>query len=120
MNNIGRKIKVMAGIIFGLMLFASVGSGLGFIFNEESVVGISVIVGGLLSSFFVYIVNYGFGEIIDTLKEIESNTRPNKMKSQTEFDDSYVSRVENLKPSKFSTEDEYYKAVYDAVKKSKE
>ena len=84
-ENIGRKIKVVALVIFGLGVAGSAVFGvyyvnmgrnlLGWETTKSIIIFWSIIVAGFLTSWFISMLLYGFGELIDTNQHIASNTK---------------------------------------------
>ena len=82
-ENIGKKIKILAKILFGVLCAIGVIGGIVIASIDDYYTLIGVIVMVLLpltawiSSWFLY----GFGEIIDKLTDIEDNTRKSLINS---------------------------------------
>ena len=77
-DNIGKKIKGLAVALFTIEAIGAFIAGIVFITDsddENAVVGLLVMVGGILISWISSWFLYGFGEIIDKLQDIERNTR---------------------------------------------
>ena len=77
-ENIGKKIKGLARVLFFLEAIGSFIVGIVLLANgDEStvIVGLLVMIGGILFSWVSVCLLYGFGEIIDKLQDIERNTR---------------------------------------------
>lgn len=77
-DNIGRKIKLAAKVLFGILVLASIICGLTMInkneFNDElKALGILIIFGGSALSLFLSWLTFGYGEIIEKISNIEKS-----------------------------------------------
>ena len=85
-DNIGRKIKDLAEIIFVIEALLFFGIGLYFIIALELVgVGVILMLLGPLISWVSSWLLYGFGEIIDLLTDIKYNTQNLNTKTNVEL-----------------------------------
>ena len=76
-KNIGKKIKILATVIFIMGAIVSLVEGI-YLISHDMVLGgfIAILFGPVLSWASSFLV-YGFGEIIDTLHKIEGKTQTN-------------------------------------------
>lgn len=80
-NNVGMKVKGVA-VAFGVIGFlSSVLIGLSLIsngnrYNNNTILGISVIFGGSLSSWISSLILYGFGQLIDDTAALRDHFTP--------------------------------------------
>ena len=117
-ENIGKKIKLLAKLLFGILSAIGVIGGIVIISIDEDIAFIGAILIFLLplvawiSSWFLY----GFGEIIDKLTDIENNTRNvsanSKRKSQAEINnEEKIKKLENLLVQGLITKEEYDESI---------
>ena len=112
-NNIGGKIKGLAkGIFIGLAILGFL-TAFVLISIDEKMAGVALLcipaylLFGWISSWFLY----GYGEIIEKLTAIESNTRPGKTKPATAAPSERAQKLEKLYAQGLITEEEYKKAM---------
>ena len=76
-SNIGKKIKVLAIVIFGIEAFAAFLSAIALMSVDEEMIpgGIIILLVGPLLAWISSWLLYGFGELIDKTCDIERNTR---------------------------------------------
>ena len=74
-EDIGKKIKGIAIAAFVIGIIGSVVAGLDAIVDQQFLGGILIMVFGFLCSWLSVVLLYGFGELIETAKKIEKNTR---------------------------------------------
>lgn len=74
-NNIGKKIKGLAKIVFWLEAIGVVFIGLAMFVEMKTVEPVGFVVAGVIGAWILSWLLYGFGEIIDKLSDIEKNTR---------------------------------------------
>ncbi len=110
-NDIGKKIKDLAVIMFVLSTFAAVVLGIMALTDSEAWYGIMIIIFGPLIAFVESCLIYGFGELIDKICDIEVNTRGKSKKSSTQakIDADRISQLEALRSQGLITEEEYQK-----------
>ena len=77
-DDIGNKIKILAKVFFVLGAISSLIGAVALFFNYTHILlCLAVAIAGSLLSWISTWLLYGFGEIIDTLSNIEENTRNN-------------------------------------------
>ena len=110
-SNIGKKIKVLAIVVFLLTAIPSFFAGV--VITLEDPIGLVLALGGPLVAWISSWFTYGFGEIIDTLAYIEYNTRDNSAKSifQQNVDNSKIANLEKLRAEGLITEEEYQRVA---------
>ena len=113
--DIGKKIKVLAGIFMVVGIIASVIMAIVMFsagYGMEGF-GFAWLIGGSLVSVISGFFMYGFGELIDKVTEIERNTRGGMTKSsvQAKKDDERIKKLENLRAQGLITEEEYRNAI---------
>lgn len=125
-ENIGKKIKILALVVFWLGVIASVAGGIIIWvdwFNMDgwwAGFGIFLLcaVGGTLVSYMSVILLYAFGEAVDKLTAIERNTAralnvqktPISQTAQKNVDER-VKRLEILRAKGLITEEEYQQKI---------
>lgn len=115
-NNIGKKIKALAKIVFGILtalfeiggiiLFA-LGAGYGY--GPFILIGLLIMIIGPLFAWLSTLQLYGFGEIIDKLTDVESNIRGNA--SKPDFVGDRLEKIEKLHNDGIISDEEYNKAI---------
>ena len=97
-DNIGGKIKGLAKVLFWLEAIASVIVGLVLVEDTEGLSLLLAIAGVLVAWVSAWFL-YGFGEIIDKLRDIERNTRGGERKSeaQSKVDSERINKIEKLR-----------------------
>lgn len=123
-RNIGKKIKVLALIIFIIETAAAVIAGISMMAVDEFLIpsGFLVLVAGPVVAWISSWFMYGFGEIIDKLTAIEKNTRgeqsapiqpqaPVQQPIQQQVPSERIQRIENLHAQGLISEDEYQQAI---------
>ncbi|MBE6956123.1 MAG: hypothetical protein E7450_01550 [Ruminococcaceae bacterium] len=123
-RNIGKKIKVLALIIFIIETAAAVITGISMMAVDEFLIpsGFLVLVAGPVVAWISSWFMYGFGEIIDKLTAIEKNTRgeqsapiqpqaPVQQPIQQQVPSERIQRIENLHAQGLISEDEYQQAI---------
>ncbi len=117
-QNIGKKIKLLAKIIF--FIFAMIGFLGGLVlFMAGNGEGLIVIIGLLIMIIIPLIawisswLLYGFGELIDKACDIEKNTRIYNLstKQQPKSELSRTEKLERLRSQGLITEEEYQMAI---------
>ena len=83
-KNIGKKLKVLAHVLFWVEL---IGAAVGGLVMIEDLVALPVIAGGILVAWVSSMFIYGFGELIDKTCEIAANTGSGKAKPETKEED---------------------------------
>ncbi|MGN1039903.1 MAG: hypothetical protein ACI4QL_00575, partial [Candidatus Fimimonas sp.] len=73
-ENIGRKIKVLAQIVFWVGVVGSCIAG-GVLAKMESPIGLLIMFGGSATALIISWLTYGFGELIDNSQSIVDNTK---------------------------------------------
>lgn len=111
-DNIGSKIKGLAQALFWLEIIASVIVGVVLIENTKGLSLLYVLAGVIVALVSAWVL-YGFGEIIDKLCDIETNTRggAGKPKTQCNVDTERLDRLEKYRSMGLITEEEYQDAV---------
>lgn len=109
-NNIGKKFKVLAKVMFWLQAIGAVITGIILLAEGEDETLIYslllILVGPLyawISSWFIY----GFGELIDKAADIEYNTRGGKGKGASRAADEKIQKYEKLLKQGLITAEEY-------------
>ena len=72
-KNIGRKIKVLAQVVFWVGVIGSCVAGLVVMAEMESAIGLLIMLGGGATALISGWLAYGFGELIDKTTEIAQN-----------------------------------------------
>lgn len=72
-ENIGRKIKVLAQVVFWVGVIGSCVAGLAVLAKMESAIGLLIMLGGGATALISGWLAYGFGELIDKTTEIAQN-----------------------------------------------
>lgn len=72
-ENIGRKIKVLAQVVFWVGVIGSCVAGLVILVKMESAIGLLIMLGGGATALISGWLAYGFGELIDKTTEIAQN-----------------------------------------------
>lgn len=72
-ENIGRKIKVLAQVVFWVGVIGSCVAGLVVLVKMESAIGLLIMLGGGATALISGWLAYGFGELIDKTTEIAQN-----------------------------------------------
>ena len=83
-NNVGAKIKALAKIICWLGIIASVITAIVFIGEEEYLIALCTILGGILGSWLGSIGLYAFGELVENVAEIRAATEASLALAQRE------------------------------------
>ena len=114
-DNIGKKIKIMAKVIFVIGLIISLIAGFIIIGISQQLVLISLLI-FVVGPIFFWISTwllYGFGELIDKTCDIERNTRggQKKSKAQSEIDTDKIDKIERLRSQGLISEEEYQRAI---------
>ena len=113
-NNIGRKIKQFATVLFTIGTICSIlsGSYIVIVSNlEASATGILIVIMGSFLSWVSTFLLYGFGELIERTTEIANNTKIYN-NHLTELPDTGIERLvraEKLYSQGLINEDEYKK-----------
>ncbi|MBR6694275.1 MAG: hypothetical protein IKL62_04945 [Clostridia bacterium] len=114
-HNVGKKIKVLAQVMFYIMLVGAVIGGVALISSDDELVPVAlgVIAGGALFAWIGSVFIYGFGELIDSAQAIEFNTRSDKAVSPIERDQIEKRRrsLDTLLAQGLITEEEYKNAI---------
>ena len=117
-NNIGGKIKTLATFLTIIGIIGSGVWGLSLMLLHEDLIlsGLLIILVGSLSSWIASFLLYGFGEIIDELKELNSNSRKMCALLETKRDSifSMKSNTVNTKDNTLKTIDDTFKMVTHA------
>ena len=110
-NNIGKKLKGLAIVVFIIEALASVITGLLLI--EETDAGIILLLAGPLAAWISSWMLFGFGELVDKVTDIERNTRSGERKSETQakIDSAKIEKLEKLRSQGLITEEEYNDTV---------
>lgn len=98
-NNIGKKIKGLAVVIFIINALAGIISGCSLISSSSTrTMGWLLIVGGPVIGWIMSWFLYGFGELIDKISDIERNTRGKNFNTaiQNMNDSGNVSKYANV------------------------
>ncbi len=113
-DNIGKKIKLLAKIIFIIESIASViiGAAVGSQDEEFILLGLLIMLIGPLFAWVSSWLLYGFGELIDKTCDIARNTRGNDIKSEAQAlaDSQRIGQLEKLRSQGLITEEEYQQA----------
>ena len=125
-NNIGKKIKVLATILFFVEAAAAVITGISLMAADEFLIptGFLVMMVGPVVVWILSWFMYGFGEIIDKLSAIEKNTRgeqptaaqapapaPAQAPIPAPTDEDRIQRLERLRAQGLISEAEYQQAL---------
>ena len=74
-TNVGRKIMDLASVVCWLGIIGSIITGIIMMAAELVLLGLLVAVAGSIGSWIGSWFTYGFGELLETTKQIEKNTR---------------------------------------------
>lgn len=119
-NEIGKKIKTLAKVIFVLVVISALIMGVVLIAtliktDKENLafIGFLVMIVGSVIAWLLSCLLYGFGELIDKTCDIERNTRGEKTKSniQKKDDSERERKLEKLLSQGMITEEEYHQAM---------
>ena len=88
-NNIGKKIKILAKVIFGVEAVLTFIIGLALL-GEDAVSGLLVLIIGPIIGWVSSWVLYGFGELVENVKEIKE-VLPKKAPETKKYKDYYDS-----------------------------
>ena len=100
-NNIGRKIKILAMVIAGLIIVIGSNTGLGYMELKLYRAGFYAIIISIGVAWLSTFMLYGFGEIIDKLTEIAENTKELKLKNNLNIkEDNCDTSVDKIKSDK--------------------
>lgn len=72
-ENIGRKIRILAQVVFWVGVIGSCVAGLVVLVKMESAIGLLIMLGGGATALISGWLAYGFGELIDKTTEIAQN-----------------------------------------------
>lgn len=75
-SNIGSKLKALAKGCFLVEAIGAISGGIYLMVEEDFLMGLGTVVGGIIVAWVSSWLLYGFGEVIDKLADIEQNTRP--------------------------------------------
>ena len=114
-DNIGKKIKGLATVIFILEALAALISGIAFMAIDDYMIwlGVLIIIIGPVFAWISSWLLYGFGELIDKTADIARNTGGSGMKSKTQanIDNARLEKIEILRAQGLITEEEYQQAI---------
>ena len=115
-ENIGKKIKGLAQILFivGAIAAAIIGMVLMIISTSFILLGVLTLFLGPILSWIGSWLLYGFGELIDKTCDIERNTRGASKEdnpSQTNAISDKIKTIEDLRSKGLITEEEYRRAI---------
>jgi hypothetical protein len=115
-ENIGKKIKVLAQVIFILESIAAVITGIVLWIDIEEGWCAIVLFGGPVVAWISSWLLYGFGELIDKVCDIERNTRGVTIKSNSHVHTPTQSNTpEQAKPEKATMTKEERNANFDRL-----
>lgn len=115
-EKVGKKIKAVVVLVFGLETLASL--IFGFIIMSEGekysvLIGLSIVIGGPIVAWISSWLLYGYGEIIDKLTDIERNTRNGVNDEETKhIDPERKAVLDDLLKQGLITKEEYEQALY--------
>ena len=111
-DNIGSKIKTLAKASFAIVAIASIVGGLALLDGTDGWSLVLVFVGPLMA-WISSLALYGFGELIETVSNIEQSVVRNKAsaKVQTNAETARNDRLEKLRAQGLITDEEYLNAL---------
>ena len=109
-DNIGKKIKSMAKVIFWI---ETISAGIALIGLSPISLGVLIGIGGFGIAVMTTWLIYGFGELIDKVSDIARNTYKNDGKSEAQLKDEYgrKEKIEALRSQGLITEEEYQEII---------
>ena len=117
-ENIGRKIRILAQVVFWVGVIGSCVAGLVVLVKMESAIGLLIMLGGGATALISGWLAYGFGELIDKTTEIaqNANTLPKiqtavERKSNNAVGDNNQSNNKSVKTVPSATEQSNNKSV---------
>ena len=120
-DNIGKKIKGLATVIFILEALTALISGIAFMAIDDDMIwlGVLTIIIGPVFAWISSWLLYGFGELIDKTADIARNTSGSGMKSKTQanIDNARLEKIEILRAQGLITEEEYQAQRAEIIKK---
>ena len=112
-DKIGRKIKCLAKVMFGVEAVVAIVLGIVLMVVFDILIGLPVLILVPIVAWISSWLLYGFGEIIDKLCEIECNTRVERSQSKTKSQSSTErnAEIKALLSKGLITEEEYQQAL---------
>ena len=113
-HNVGKKIKVLAQVMFYIMLVGAVIGGVALISSDDELVPVAlgVIAGGALFAWIGSVFIYGFGELIDKTAAIERNTRAEgKSEYEVRVTSQRNDQIDRLRSMGLISEEEYLNLI---------
>ena len=114
-DNIGKKIKGLATVIFILEALAALISGIAFMAIDDDMIwlGVLIIIIGPVFAWISSWLLYGFGELIDKTADIARNTSGVGMEfeMQTRTNNERIEKIKRLRAQGLITEEEYQQAI---------
>ncbi len=117
-DNIGRKIKILAGVMTWIGILAALIGGVCIIVIDDDlvVVGLLVMVVGGIVSWISSFVLYGFGQLIENSDIlVRMNTKGGAISRQSQDEDAETrnAQLKNLFEKGLITEEEYRQKIND-------
>ena len=108
-NNIGKKFKVLAKVMFWLQAIGAVITGIILLAEDDELLiySLLLILAGPLYAWISSWFLYGFGELIDKAADIEYNTRRGNGKGASRVADEKIQKYEKLLKQGLITAEEY-------------
>ena len=78
-NNPGGKIKDIVSIVCVIMLVLSIIYGIGFLVDEQIVLGLTILIGGPFVTWLSTIALYAFGQLVENSDKIVSDMNTLKL-----------------------------------------
>ena len=124
-DNIGKKIKILAVVLFVLIAVGGFCVGMGIMAVNDNLVapGLSMIFGCPIAAWILSWLLYGYGELIDKTASIESILKKESEGVKTEFqakeesvkavgvEDERTLKLKTLREEGLISEDEYMQAI---------
>ena len=115
-SNIGKKLKLLAKIVFIFLSSACVIGGIALVAANIDllIIAVPVLLVGPLFAWIGSWFLYGFGELVDKACDIERNTRGEtgvRSEAQKKHDSLRATKIETLRTKELITEEEYQFAI---------
>jgi len=113
-KNVGNKIKILAQVMFYLMLAGAAIGGLALIASDDDLIaiGLAIIAGGFIFAWLSSVFIYGFGELIDKTAAIERNTRAEgKSEYEVRVTSQRNDQIDRLRSMGLISEEEYLNLI---------
>ncbi|MBQ1847430.1 MAG: hypothetical protein II135_05435 [Clostridia bacterium] len=106
MNDIGSKIKITASILFVLEIIGSIIAAIVCFSDSLAGIGCALLFGGPLAAWLIFIMVYGFGQLVENSDQLVENSYEMKRKLS----------AENSEPNESEENDTSQNGKYPTVK----